>query len=199
MVALTFDDGPSSKFDIVLTTLAKHNVKATFFLLGERLENSQKVELALKAVDAGHQIENHGWDHSDFMTLSDEQIVSQVNKTNQVLWDKLGVTSRFVRPPYGSIDVPKAMPIWDLGYGVALWNLDSQDYKSSFAWGAEQVLKRIEKALNTASPSTHSFNILLHDWSETSVKKLDDIIISVLGRGYSIVTLDECADSGVLL
>ncbi|MBV1922095.1 MAG: hypothetical protein KUG73_15560 [Pseudomonadales bacterium] len=88
------------------------------------------------------------------------------------------------------------MPVWDLGYGVALWNLDPKDYQSSWNWGPEQVFNKIEDALNNASPDKDSFVILLHDFSATSVEKLDEIILTIKDHGYSLVTLDECADSG---
>ena len=196
MVALTFDDGPSDNFETVLGTLKSHDVKATFFLLGNKLEKQFHIDRALVAVADGHQIENHSWDHKDFLTLNNAQVHNEVDQTNLILWETLGVTPRFFRPPHGRIDVPTAMPIWDLGYGVALWNLDPQDYKSAWNWGPQQVFDEIEGALNNASPATDSFVILLHDFSATSIEKLDDIIISVKNHGYSIVTLDECVDAG---
>ena len=194
MIALTFDDGPSDNFETVLGTLKNHDVKATFFLLGSKLEKQHHIDRALKAVEDGHQIENHSWDHEDFLKLSDAEIHTQVDNTNLILWETLGVTPRFFRPPHGRIDVPSAMPIWDLGYGVALWNLDPRDYDT--AKSSQQVFQKIEDTLNNASPSEDSFVILLHDSTATSIEKLDDIILTIKSHGYSIVTLDECADSG---
>mgnify|MGYP000535883291 CR=1 FL=1 len=196
MVALTFDDGPSENFETVLGTLKNHDVKATFFLLGKKLADQNNINKALAAIKDGHQIENHSWDHKDFLKLSDSEIHTQVDDTNLILWESLGVTPRFFRPPHGRIDVPSAMPVWDLGYGVALWNLDPQDYKSSWSWGPQQVFNEIEDALQSASPTENSFVILLHDASPTSIEKLDDIILTIKSHGYSLVTLDECADSG---
>lgn len=195
MVALTFDDGPSENFETVLGTLKNHDVKATFFLLGKKLAEQNNINKALAAIKDGHQIENHSWDHKDFLKLSDSEIHTQVDDTNLILWESLGVTPRFFRPPHGRIDVPSAMPVWDLGYGVALWNLDPQDYKSSWSWGPQQVFNEIEDALQSASPTENSFVILLHDASPTSIEKLDDIILTIKNHGYSLVTLDECADS----
>lgn len=196
MVALTFDDGPSSNLPTVLEILDQHDTKATFYFLGAKLEMSHYLTMAEDTVAAGHQIENHSWDHPNFLNLSDEQIKKQVNDTNQILWDTLGVVPRFVRPPHGRIDVPKAMPIWALGYGVSLWNLDPKDYQSTLFWGPNQVYREIEKALDNGNPATDSFNVLLHDSSDTSVEKLGDIIVLVKSRGYRLVTLDECVDSG---
>lgn len=196
MVALTFDDGPSSNLPTVLETLEQHDVKATFYFLGAKLELSHYLDMARDTVAAGHQIENHSWDHPNFLNLSDAQIKKQVNDTNQIFWDELGVVPRFVRPPQGRIDVPKAMPIWALGYGISLWNLDPQDYRSGLFWGPNQVYQEIVKAFDRGNPATDSFNILLHDSSATSVEKLADIIVLAKSRGYRLVTLDECVDSG---
>ena len=196
MVALTFDDGPSSNLDTVLNTLQNHDVVATFYFQGFKLTKPHHLELAQRTLDAGHQIENHSWDHPNFLTLSTDQIKQQVNDTNQIFWDALGVIPRFVRPPHGRIDVPKAMPIWELGYGISLWNLDPKDYVTSLFWGPDNVYGEIEKAFNNANPETDSFNILLHDSSPTSVTKLDDIILFIKSKGYQFVDLNECVDSG---
>lgn len=195
MVALTFDDGPSENYAQIINTLDSHNVKATFFMLGSKLEKQHHIDEGLLAVSSGHQIENHGWDHSDFSTLSNKQISSQVDKTSEILWKTLGVIPRFVRPPYGRIDVPKAMPVWDMDYGIALWNLDSKDYRrTSFSWGPDKVLENIEDILGKSSPSEDSFVILLHDFSDTSIEELGNIIVTIKAHGYSVVNLDTCAD-----
>jgi len=192
MVALTFDDGPSDNFDLVLNTLDSHDTKATFFLVGKKLEQQHHVDRALQAIQDGHQIENHSWEHPDFLTLSNEEIKEQVILTNEILWEKLGVIPRFVRPPHGRIDVPSAMPVWDQGYGIALWNLDPIDYRSTYIWGPTQVFNKIKDAFENASPTNDSFVILLHDFSETSATRLGDIITLIKQKGYSLVTLDEC-------
>ncbi|MBL4608449.1 MAG: polysaccharide deacetylase family protein [Pseudomonadales bacterium] len=196
VIALTFDDGPSANYPQIIDTFEYHNAKATFFMVGSKLEKQHHIDEAMLAVNAGHQIENHSWDHPDFTTISNAQITSQVDKTNEILWTTLGVVPRFVRPPYGRIDVPKAMPIWDMDYGIALWNIDSEDYrKTSLLWGPGKVLDKINGILNTSSPSEDSFIILLHDASDTSIEKLGDILTTIKEHGYSIVTLDECVDN----
>ena len=192
MVALTFDDGPSDNYGTVLATLDNHDVTATFFVVGSKLENQKHIDSALDAVAAGHQIENHSWDHTNFLSLSISEITDQTDRTNQIMWDTLGVTPRFLRPPYGRIDIPTAMPIWDLNIGVALWNLDPRDYELS----SQNVIQNINTALNSASSDNDSFIILLHDFSAASVDGLDDIILTIKNHGYTFVSLDECVDSG---
>jgi hypothetical protein len=88
------------------------------------------------------------------------------------------------------------MPVWDMDYGIALWNLDSQDYRrTSLSWGPAKVLENIKNILDKSSPSEDSFVILLHDFSDTSIEELGNIIATIKEHGYSIVNLDTCADS----
>ncbi len=196
LVALTFDDGPSGNFPYLLDVLKRHEVKATFFLLGKKLTYPVHVERALAAVADGHQIENHGWDHTRFTHLSKEGVIEQVNMTNQILWDKLGVVARFVRAPHGQIDAKRAIGIWDLDQGIASWNLDPKDYKTGPLWTPERVLAQVREAIDAASPDTDSFIIDLHDASDTSIQVLESMILLIREAGFRIVSLDECVDQG---
>ncbi|CBL46103.1 Predicted polysaccharide deacetylase [gamma proteobacterium HdN1] len=196
MVALTFDDGPSNNFPTVLATLASHDVKATFFLLGFKLAYASRVLQARAALNEGHQIENHSWDHTNFTRLTDAQLIEQVDSTNQIIWDTLGVKTRFVRPPNGSINVVQGIPIWDMGYGVATWNLDSKDYSQQPGWTADNVYDEVTSKINASNPEKDSFVVLMHDSSPAAVTRLGDIITAVKAKGYRLVTLNECADAG---
>lgn len=196
LVALTFDDGPSNNFPTVLSTLASHDVKATFFLLGNKLNYSTRIAQAQAAVMQGHQIENHSWDHPDFTKLTDAQLVQQVDSTNAIIWRTLGVKTRFVRPPQGRINVPQGIPVWDMGYGISTWNLDSKDYVVALGWTPDSVYKEVTGKINASDPAKDSFVILMHDSSATAVTRLGDIITAIKAKGYRLVTLNECADAG---
>lgn len=136
-MAITFDDGPATHTTQLLDILKKHDVKATFFVLGK----SAKVQknTLLRAYKEGHQIGNHSWDHKDLKKLSDEEIVNQIIKTNDVILNITGEEVNVMRPPYGSFnDIVKTkanMPI-------ILWNLDPLDWKDR---NAETVAQRINK------------------------------------------------------
>jgi peptidoglycan/xylan/chitin deacetylase (PgdA/CDA1 family) len=192
LVALTFDDGPVNSTDIVLTTLDSLNVKATFFIVGARLEYPNRVAQAQHILASGHQIENHSWDHRTFTNLTDAELIDQVDRTNAIIWDKLGIKARFVRPPHGSIRVTQGIPIWDMGYGVSSWNLDPRDYSNT----ADAVYQAVADAIDASDPTRDSFIILLHDSSPASTTRLGDMITLIQTKGYQLVTLDECADAG---
>lgn len=196
LVALTFDDGPSNNFPTVLSTLHDHNVKATFFLLGAKLTYATRIAQAKVAVELGHQIENHTWDHADLSRLSDAQIIEQVDATNYIIEQTLGVKTRFVRPPHGRLNVTQGIPIWDMGYGVATWNLDSKDYVTTPGWTPDRVYNEIADKIEASNPAKDSFIILMHDYSATAATRLSDIITTIQAKGYQLVTLNECADAG---
>lgn len=196
LVALTFDDGPSNNFPAVLSTLASYNTRATFFLIGAKLAYTTRIAQARAALEQGHQIENHSWDHKDFTKLSDAQLLDEVDSTNAIIWKTLGVKTRFVRPPNGRINVVQGIPIWDMGYGVSTWNLDSKDYVVASNWGPDNVYQEVAGKINASDPAKDSFVILMHDSSETSITRLGDIISTIKARGYKLVTLNECADAG---
>ncbi len=194
LAALTFDDGPSSHFATVLDTLNTHAAPATFFVLGEHLENPTKVELLNQAVMAGHQIENHGWNHARFSTLTNAELVEQVVSTAAIILDRLGIGTRFVRPPHGDIQIEQGIPIWDLGYGIALWNGDPADYSQR---PPDAIVRDIDAAVGQSDATTDSFIVLLHDSSPTSATKLGEIITIFRSHGYTLVTYDNCVDAGV--
>ena len=194
MVALTFDDGPSANFPRILDILSAHNVTASFFLLGKKLTYDYHVARAATALAAGHHIENHGWDHTNFMNLTVSQVAEQVDNTNQIIWDRLGVVPRFVRPPHGKIDAKRAIGVWDLDQGIASWNLDPQDYRTD--WTSQQVLDIVRVAIEAGSPENDSFIIDLHDGSNIMVEVLDEMIQLIKANNYAIVSLHECIDRG---
>lgn len=175
-MAITFDDGPATHTTQLLDILKKHDVKATFFVLGK----SAKVQknTLLRAYKKGHQIGNHSWDHKDLKKLSDEEIVNQIIKTNDVILNITGEEVNVMRPPYGSFnDIVKTkanMPI-------ILWNLDPLDWKDR---NAETVAQRISEAdINGI--------VLAHDIHKTTVEAMPDVISNLKSKGYHLVTIDN--------
>ncbi|GGW41053.1 polysaccharide deacetylase family protein [Arenibacter certesii] len=175
-IAITFDDGPAKHTTQLLDILKKHNVKATFFVIGK----SAKVQrnTLLRAYKEGHQIGNHSWDHKDLKKLSEEEIANQIIKTNDVISNITGEEVQILRPPYGSInDMVKNkanMPI-------ILWNLDPLDWKDR---DADTVAKRISEAnLNGI--------VLAHDIHKSTVEAMPEVISHFKEKGYHLVTIDN--------
>ena len=83
-VALTFDDGPNSKYTpMLLEGLRKRNILATFFLVGENIEGNE--EILLEMQKDGHLIGNHTWDHVQLDKISREKALQEIQKTNNLI------------------------------------------------------------------------------------------------------------------
>src|SRR5690606_33012994 len=101
-IALTFDDAPDTYFTPqVLDALKKMNVKATFFIVGNRAEKHP--EIVRRMVREGHAIGNHSYNHANFNKLSDAALRAQIKKTDEILEKLIGYRPVIVRPPYGNV------------------------------------------------------------------------------------------------
>lgn len=177
-VALTFDDGPNAKYTgKLLDGLKERGVHATFFLLGKQVEKSPQI--VERMYQDGHLIGNHSYEHVNLSTLSDEAAKTQVDKTNDAIYQVTGEYPEYIRPPYGC---------WksNLDYATTmievLWNVDPLDWKTDNAnTVVERVLKEVEE----------NDIILLHDASESSVNAAFQIIDKLKEEGYAFVTVDE--------
>ena len=97
MVALTFDDGPSSHTQRLLDIFRKYGGKGTFFVLGSTLDSNQ--ETLKRIADDGHEIGNHSWSHSSFVEISSVEVRNEITKTRNKIYDITGVDSTLVTHP----------------------------------------------------------------------------------------------------
>ncbi len=125
IIALSFDDGPDYNTPKMLDILAKHNVKATFFIVGRNLEYTTNQELLKKTAAAGHELANHSYSHPDLRTLSDEAFLEQISKTNNKIHELTGQTPVLFRPPSGYFTKhqQEISPV-----AFLLWYIDSWDW-----------------------------------------------------------------------
>ncbi|MDO3681097.1 polysaccharide deacetylase family protein [Paenibacillus ehimensis] len=186
-VALTFDDAPDTTFTPqVLDVLKKHQVRATFFLVGAQAEKHP--EMVKRIVREGHVIGNHSYSHKLFTKLSDDLFQSQVLQTQQALKRLIGYSPRLLRPPYGEISESQLLWASEHGYRIVNWNVDSLDWKQL---GPEKVTSNI---LTNVKPGSiilqHSGGGPGQDLNGT-VKALPTVIQTLKSRNLKIVTLPE--------
>jgi len=100
-LALTYDDGPNDPWTLrLIDVLDRHDVKATFFLLGKFV--AEKPEIARELVSRGHELGIHTWDHPNLIFSSPSQIRSQIERTRSIIFDTTGYRCTLMRPPFGA-------------------------------------------------------------------------------------------------
>jgi cellulose synthase/poly-beta-1,6-N-acetylglucosamine synthase-like glycosyltransferase/peptidoglycan/xylan/chitin deacetylase (PgdA/CDA1 family)/spore germination protein YaaH len=188
-VAITFDDGPDSRWTPkILDILKGANVKAAFFLVGANAERYPK--LVRRIVDEGHEIGNHTYYHPNLALCWPEHIRLELNATQLLLETITGRATTLFRPPYAADTSPSQLseliPLQiaeDLNYLVVLESIDPQDWARP---GADIILRRVKQQRRDGSI------ILLHDAGgdrSQTVEALPRILEWLHTRGDTVVPL----------
>jgi peptidoglycan/xylan/chitin deacetylase (PgdA/CDA1 family) len=186
-VYLTFDDGPGKLTPAVLDILKEEQVPATFFVLGEYV--NQYPEHVKRMVAEGHAIGNHTYNHQ-YQNLYPSYALfkAQIEKTEQALLEKAGVTTSLIRAPGGTFSHFDAFYFYYLdqaGYSVFDWNVDSGDARRANV-PSKDIIHNV-----TSTPLKHEMNVLMHDSSghEETVRALPAIISFYKEKGYQFARL----------
>ena len=177
-VALTFDDGPDARYTgALLDGLRARKIKASFFLLGEKIE--QNPELVRRMQEEGHLIGNHTYHHVQLDKLSDVKAREEILKTNNLIYETTGSYPQYMRPPFGAWKknlefCVEMMPVF--------WTIDTLDWKVQ---NTEQIIKTVEEKVKDGSI------ILMHDEYKTTVEAALKVADSLKEKGYEFVTVDE--------
>ncbi|MFC4010691.1 polysaccharide deacetylase family protein [Nonomuraea purpurea] len=177
-LALTFDDGPGPGTSALLDTLRKEGAKATFFLVGKRVEERPKV--ARKALAQGHAIGNHTYSHASLPSRLDNEVLDELKVTQELIGKATGQRPRMFRPPYGHTDDRILGLAHQTDLAQVLWTGTTLD------WNLRDA-KKIEAAvLRLAKPNGV---ILLHDTVPATVKAMPKVLKELKKRGYTLVTV----------
>ena len=183
---LTFDDGPDDTVTPqILDTLKRENVKATFFVLGNMVEQNPQV---LKRIfDEGHAIGNHSYNHVySELYKSPYDFVDQMIKTDEIIKAQIGVRPLIIRAPGGAAGVFNN-DYWATldycGYVEYDWNICTQDATAS-APNASTQINNVIKQLGNEPPRT--LIILMHSKgdNEETAKALPELIHMLRNWGY---------------
>lgn len=187
VVALTFDDGPDERFTPqVLDVLKEHNVKATFFLLGTRVEKYPNV--AKRIVKEGHSIGNHTYWHPDLTKTGVKNMIWEIEKNENKIKEVTEVKTDLFRAPYGALNEDLVEKLGGMGYRGIGWSVDSEDWKSL---KAKKVKDNVLSAVHPgAIVLMHSAGHWTQDLSGTA-KALDELIPYLRKKGYEFVTVND--------
>lgn len=177
MVALTFDDGPNHNTIRILDILEHYGVKATFFILGTNI--TEKEEIIEKMNDLGMEIGNHMYSHKLITKLSDEKILSEVERVDTMIFDIIGRYPTLIRPSYGTFNKRiKSL----LDRPIIIWNVDTLDWKYH---NSNRIYNKIMKNVSDGDI------ILMHDIYSATANSLEKVIPELLESGYQLVTVSE--------
>lgn len=186
-VALTFDDGPDTVYTPqIMDVLKKYNVKATFFLIGNRAQLFP--DIVKRMVREGHVVGNHSMNHANIAKLNKEKTYQEIKQAEDALYKIIGYRTFLFRSPYGSLNAEQVKQIGDYNYKIIAWNVDSLDWKSL---SAEQVQYNIlENAKEGSIILQHSSGSVEEDLTG-SVAALPEVIKILKKEGYKFVTIPE--------
>lgn len=181
-IALTFDDGPKEKLTPeLLDLLAKHHIKATFFVVGQMV--AEHPEILARAAREGHEIGNHSWSHPNFLKMSDEGVRRQLRQTDDAIKEAIGKRPTLMRPPYGNLSPRQQKWVHDeFGYRIILWDVDPLDWKRP---GPAVVCRRIVAETRPGSI------VLSHDIHAGTIAAMPDTLDQLEAKGFKFVTVSE--------
>lgn len=177
-IAITFDDGPSSRYTgRLLDGLKERNVKASFFLIGENAEENP--ELVERIYKEGHLIGNHTYSHVQMTHLSEKEAANEIERTDQVISAITGEHVAYMRPPFGAWQRELEIKMEVL---PVLWSVDPLD------WTTENVDEIVSKVVTEVEEGDI---ILLHDCYASSIEAALRIVDILQKEGYEFVTVDR--------
>lgn len=189
MVSFTFDDGPHPEYTPrILDILKKFNLKSTFFVVGESAKKYPDIVKRIK--DEGSEVGNHTYSHRMLPFQFKKSMVSEIKKTEDIIFNITGEKPRYFRPPRGLRNKFAVDFLQNEGYTIVSWSISSRD------WIISSAQKIEDRILKLTSPGSI---ILFHDAGSIflnygrnrlpTVEALPGIINGLKNKGYEIVSL----------
>lgn len=176
--ALTFDDGPDSRYTpLLLDGLKERNVRVSFFLLGEKVE--QYPELVERMQKEGHLVGNHTYHHVQLNKLNETKAREEILKTNNLIYETTGVYPLYLRPPFGAWKKNLELCVEML---PVFWTIDTLDWKVQ---NTEKIVRTVQEQIEDGAI------ILMHDEYDTSVEAALQVVDELKNQGYELVTVDQ--------
>lgn len=192
-LALTYDDGPNDPHTPqLLEVLARHNVRATFFLIGRYVR--ERPDLVREIAGAGHAIGNHTFTHPLLIFKSESEIRQQLSDCHAALADAMGEPSNLFRPPFGGRRPAVLRIARELGLEPIMWNVTGYDWNAP---PAAQIEAKVASRIRGGDV------ILLHDGGHKQIGAdrsqtiiaTDRLITRYQNEGYDFVTIPQMISS----
>ena len=183
VIAITFDDGPSSYTQRYLDILSAHGARATFFCLGSQIPGRENLVQAIKA--QGSQVCSHTQNHEQLTAIDADTLRSEIGDAFAAISAAGGGDTTTLRPPYGSLDAQAWVNSGGNFSASVIWNLDSLDWELP---GVDTIVS------NCTDGAWSGSIILMHDGGgnrDQDLEALPKILEKLQGEGYEFVTLSE--------
>lgn len=178
MVALTFDDGPSyTTTAVLLNQLRYAGAQATFFLIGERI--NEYPDIAMRENDENHSLQSHTFKHVDASKQSQAKLLANMKSFEEALTGAVGTTPIMLRAPYGVFD---PFVEADIGLGLIHWGVDTKDWTGKSSSG---VLGVVKDEVRSGSI------VLMHDIKENTPESTKMVTEWLFSQGYLCVTVED--------
>ena len=183
---LTFDDGPEEEVtEFILETLKKFNIKASFFLIGKKIQEFP--ELTKEIIKEGHIVGNHSFSHLNGFKSKKEEYIYDIELGQKLINEKLvemGITNKIkiFRPPFGRI-LPQQIKRLKENYKIVMWDIFSWDFKKNIS---------PEKIYNNVIDNVVEGSILVFHNNNKSLDNLkltlEDTLVKLKERGFVFST-----------
>lgn len=182
-IALSFDAAWGNEdTKRLLDILAKHNVKATFFMTGNWVNSYPDDVKAIYA--AGHDLGNHSEHHKDMATLTTDNQLAELSSVHDAVKQLTGYDMFLFRPPYGSYNNSLILNAKSIGYYTIQWDVDSLDWKN---YGVDSIIKTVTEHKHLGNGSI----ILCHNGAKYTADALDELITTLQDKGYELVPISQ--------
>ena len=187
-IYLTFDCGyENGNTEPILDALKKHDVKATFFVVGNFLETSP--EIVKRMIAEGHTVGNHTYHHLDMSSISSMDAFKKETQDVENLFEQITGTpiTKFYRPPQGKYNIENLKMAQELGYHTFFWSLAYVDWYQDKQPTKDEAFGKLLKRIHPGAI------VLLHSSSSTNAQILDELLTKWEEMGYTIKPLTELA------
>ncbi len=185
---LTFDAGfENGNTPAILDALKKHDVKATFFVVGTYIKDNP--DLIKRIHEEGHLIGNHTYHHPDMSKIATKESFHKELKDVETEYKNVvgEEMTKFYRPPQGKFNETNLQMAKDLGYHTFFWSLAYVDWYENDQPSKEEAF---QKLLGRIHPGAI---VLLHSTSRTNAEILDELLTKWEEMGYRFASLEEFA------
>lgn len=187
-IALTFDDGPHpTQTKRILDILDRYGVRATFFMVGENVENYP--DAAKEVAARGHEIGNHTFSHARLGCLDTESVNEEISHCEKTIERICGTHPHLFRPPQGVLNEAIEGCSVERDYRLILWSLDTRDWEVK---NTDRIVKKVLSEIKAGDI------VLMHDYIGThsrTAEALEILLPQLLKQGFEPVPVGELLDS----